>query len=273
MQDPWKRLEDEFGAFAAAGLRATLWWRDDDAIEVTAPLERLVALADEFVIPAGLAVIPAGATKLLGDYLADRPRLAALQHGYAHQDRGHMNSPAPGRPEKSRLKKSEFGNRRTRENVAADLRRGRARLLAAIPTALPVFVPPWNRIAEDFVALLPEAGLFGLSTFQARPRTQRAPGVVQVNTHADVTDWAGGRVFAGEAAVLGRIVAHLEAKRLGRADLEEPTGLLTHHLVHDAATWAFLERLFGFTRAHEVVDWAHCEAIFASDQAQQPETD
>jgi hypothetical protein len=71
-----------------------------------------------------------------------------------------------------------------------------------------------------------------------------------VNTHVDVIDWHGGRGFLGEAAALDLLIGHLSARRQGRADPDEPTGLLTHHLVHDADTWRFLENLQDFIRDH-----------------------
>ncbi len=50
--------------------------------------------------------------------------------------------------------------------------------------------------------------------------------------------WPGerGKGFIGEAAALAAAQRFLDA--------EEPVGWLTHHAVHDAAAWKFLERLF-----------------------------
>jgi hypothetical protein len=62
----------------------------------------------------------------------------------------------------------------------------------------------------------------------------------------DVIDWKNGRAFLGEQACLGLFLGHLQARRNGKADRDEPTGLLTHHIVHDAATWRFLQKLRNF---------------------------
>jgi hypothetical protein len=88
--------------------------------------------------------------------------------------------------------------------------------------------------------------------------------LINVNTHVDVIDWKGGRGFAGSDAILAQAVRHLQARRLGHADATEATGLLTHHAIHDSATWAFLERLFDVTAEQGGVVWQPAEALFPS---------
>jgi len=70
-----------------------------------------------------------------------------------------------------------------------------------------VMVPPWNRIAPGLVPTLPEIGFRGLSTFGRRRRARPVSGLLQINTHADLIDWKSGGGFAGEATVLGALVA------------------------------------------------------------------
>jgi hypothetical protein len=118
-----------------------------------------------------------------------------------------------------------------------------------------VFVPPWNRMAPALMDVLAELGYRGLSMYTARPRREAAPGVAWVNTHADIIAWRGGGRFAGEDAVIGGIVDHLSRRRGGRADGDEPTGLLTHHLAHDAECEAFLAELLAAVGAHPAARW------------------
>ena len=80
-------------------------------------------------------------------------------------------------------------------------------------------------------------------------------GVTQVNTHVDIVDWRGTRGFVGEEAALGAVMSHL-----GRQS-GEPTGVLTHHAVHDAPAWRFLERLFERTRRGGA-RWLDAAALF-----------
>ena len=46
---------------------------------------------------------------------------------------------------------------------------------------------------------------------------------------------------------------------------EEPTGILTHHLVQDDATDAFLDRLIAVSVAHPAVLWLDAGEIFVPD--------
>ena len=113
-------------------------------------------------------------------------------------------------------------------------------------------------------AALAGAGYAGLSQYGPRRTASPAAGLRQVNTHVDLIGWRAGGGFAGEPAVLEAAVRHLAAKREGRADAAEPTGWLSHHLVHDEATWDFLERLFETTRGASGVCWHDPEQVFMS---------
>jgi hypothetical protein len=168
-----------------------------------------------------------------------------LQHGYAHAN----HAPAGA-------KKIELGPHRPLETVLAELETGRRRLADLFGTrALPALVPPWNRIDTALVRQLPEIGIAGLSTFGPRPAPNAATGVGQVNTHIDILDWRGTRGFIGEAAALDLVVRHLAQRRQRQVDPSEPTGLLTHHLVHDDATWRFFATLLPRTARHPRVRW------------------
>jgi hypothetical protein len=79
-------------------------------------------------------------------------------------------------------------------------------------------------------------------------------GPAQINVHIDIIDWRARR-FAGTEQVLNRIIANLEARRLGQIDASEPCGLMTHHLDHDPACWAFLEQLTRTLSATQQVSW------------------
>jgi hypothetical protein len=42
----------------------------------------------------------------------------------------------------------------------------------------------------------------------------------------------------------------------------EPTGLLTHHAVHDEATWVFIETFFAQTAGHGRAVWRKAPELF-----------
>jgi hypothetical protein len=136
-------------------------------------------------------------------------------------------------------------------------------LRTLFPDMLAMLVPPHNRIAPAVAAALRGAGLAGLSTFNARRNVPS--GIIQANTHVDLMDWTTRR-FAGERACLGALVGHLRAKCAERADADEPTGILTHHLAHDEAAWAFLQRLFVALGTHRAVRFADPAEIFATQR-------
>jgi hypothetical protein len=249
----WPNLVDELDQWRDAGRVATLWWRDDDAATANNRLDRLVSIAGD--VPISLAVIPAAADPGLAAWLT-RPsrsrRLAVLQHGWSHVS--HAVNP----------KKSEFPPERSCTAVASDLATGRARLTALFGTrALPVLAPPWNRFASCFLPLFPACGLGAISRAKPRRTPWPAPGIAEVNVHIDLVAWAGDRGFIGEAAALDGIVSHLQARRLGEVDPQEPTGILTHHLVQDDATDMFLRRLVAITEGHPGTSWLDAAEVFA----------
>jgi len=248
----WPDLAVELDRWEEAGTVARLWWRDDDAVAPSAPLARLLNLALD--IPLALAVIPADAGDALAAALRFYPEVAVLHHGWCHANRA-AHYPGSG-------KKSEYPAERHPVDVADELDEGRQRLRALFgPRALPVFVPPWNRFAERFLPLLAEARFRALS--QMAPRRRPLPAeIASIDVHLDVVDWHGGGGFVGRAAALGRLIAALR----GRRERGEPSavGVLTHHLVMDGATEAFMARLAETVAAHPAARWAGMPELLAA---------
>ncbi len=238
----WPDLVDELDRWGEAGRVAALWWRDDDAVAATPQLDGLLRLAGE--VPIALAVIPALARPELAAALPSTPRVAVLQHGWQHANRaGHG-------------KKSEYPEGRSAAVVGEEIAAGRARLTALFgPSALPVLVPPWNRIAHELLPLLSEQGIAGLSAMATRCGAPLPPGLAAIDVHVDLVAWRGGRGFIGTVAALGGLVGHLRAARLGAGAAARPIGILTHHLIMDGATAAFVDRLIALTGAHEAARW------------------
>lgn len=242
----WRDLETELDAWAEAGLAAQFWWRDDDAVEPTPALDRLLGLAARHDAPLALAVVPARATQSLGRLLNDHPLATPVQHGFAH--RNH----APPRE-----KKAELGLHRCRGLVTEELLRGRALMMSLFGRRfLPMLVPPWNRIAGGLVETLPSLGMTAVSAYGSRASAEPVAGLGQVNTHADIMRWTEPRGFLGEAEALSALYSHLQARRQGRGqtgslDPTEPTGILTHHLAHDEEAWDFLAHLLRLLAEHD----------------------
>ena len=251
----WSDLVDELDRWRAAERVATLWWRDDDAVAPSLLLDRLLEIARD--VPIALAVIPAEVEPELGTWLshsspsARGPRLAVLQHGWRHS-----NHSVGG-------KKSEFPASRASEDVRFDLTGGRARLTDLFGSrALPVLVPPWNRFDDVHLSLLADCGVRAISRMNRSGAFSLAPGLTEINVHIDLVAWRGDRGFIGEEAALSGIIGYLRARRLGDAR-DEPTGILTHHLIQDNTADAFLQQFVAVTSEHPAVCWLDALEIFA----------
>jgi len=237
----WHDLESALDRCAAEGHGVTFWWRDDDAGRSMPALDQLLSLAARFGAPIGLAVIPTTLDDLALTRIMSEPLATPLLHGLAH----HNNA-------QSGEKKSEFPASRSLELMRDDVRYGFHLLRAAFGgRALPVLVPPWNRLATALIPALPTIGIAGLSRYLARDAAMAAPMLRQVNCHVDLIDWQSTRGFIGEEAALRLVLANLDARRSGVADPGEPIGLLSHHQNHDDACWSFLEAFLACLARHK----------------------
>jgi hypothetical protein len=248
--ESWTELRTELDRWAALGRRPGFWWRDDDAVAPGEALDRLLALAERHGRQVALAVIPALAEPALAERLAGT-NAAVIQHGWAHR------SHAPAGE-----KNAELGDHRPAEAALAELAEGRARLEQLFGDRFhPALAPPWNRIGPGLRSRLGEVGLAVLSGFGPR---EAVPGLHLVNTHADPIDWRGSRGFAGVERTLAPVLRHLADRRTGAVDPDEPTGILTHHLVHDSEGWIFLDALFTALGAHPATDWPDAGPLFGA---------
>lgn len=239
----WPDLIAELDRWGEAGRVAELWWRDDDAVTKTPQLAELLRLAGD--TPLALATIPADLRPELPVALVDAPQVSVLQHGWRHAN--HAGSG----------KKSEYPEDRPMTVVASELGAGRARLETAFGTrALAVLVPPWNRIADRFLPLLPAGGMAGVSRMASPANKPAPPDLVEIDVHVDLTAWRGDRGFIGTASALGSLIGHLRVARKAERISRGPIGILTHHLVMDRPTVAFVDRLIEITRTHAAARWA-----------------
>lgn len=236
---PWQALAAELARWREAGRMPRFWLRDDDAVEPTESLDRLVGLTRTFDVPLALAVIPAHTGEPLAQYLSRERHVVVAVHGWSHANHA---------PEGA--KKQELGPHRAAEQVCAELAGGLA-VLARLhgPKALPVLVPPWNRIDKGLIARLPELGFTGLSVF-GKPF---AAPVAVINSTLDIIDWHATRGCRDHDTLVREIMAQLGAA-FDDPDAP-PIGVLTHHLVHDDQAWTFLERLFDVTSANGHASW------------------
>lgn len=229
----WNQLQKALDAAGRRGETVWFWWRDDDAGAGSSALMRLLELADHQNVPLGLAAVPAWLEADAQSLIAASAESTVLQHGYAHVNHG-----------KKGQKSIELGGRAAR-TIGKELREGRGILEDAFGAAfLPILVPPWNRIDDALHPHLATWGYLGLSVFGKRQHAEVSKGVSLVNTHIDPIDWRGTRGFLGEDVMLERLMDCLR--------LDEPIGILSHHLVMDEPCWSFLEGLLSVLSRHPV---------------------
>jgi len=229
----------------AAGVTVDFWWRDDDAVEPTPELDRLLHFATLHDAPLLLAVIPEPAIPALFSQLADIGQITISQHGFAHIN--HEVPPA---------KAAELGPARPVETVLTELSAGKTKLRHyAGEQFAPILTPPWNRISPDLAERRFEIGLAGLSAFGPANADR-----FQVNTQLDIIAWRAGRGFIGWGKAK-TIVEEELAHRIAAPG--EPFGLLTHHLVHDREVWVFLECFLRIARTHKAARWPEIRNLFS----------
>ena len=246
----WDSLKRELDLWQAEGRVATFWWRDDDAARLTPALDRLLHLKEHFDLPLSLAVIPADVDAELVNILE---HCTILQHGFAHE-----NFSATGE------KKSEFPESRSAEEGKTALTQGKDTLARIFTDQfVPIMVPPWNRIADNHLGVLTNLGFVGISRYKPRKRELVRPMLAEINTHIDPINWQGDRSILPEADVLEMVTGHLASRRQGTVDPMEPTGLLTHHLVHDEEIWAALYKLLSALTEHPAVRFVTIEGALA----------
>lgn len=254
---PWAALSTELDHWSAAGRTATFWWRDDDAGAMAAPLDRLLILRKKLDIPIALATVPTRLDSAFRARLTEETEVAVLQHGYSHHNFATTDE-----------RKIELDGSRPAEYVIADLAVG-MQALASVPGAVPVLVPPWNRIAPHLLPMLPELGYRGLSGLGPRQRVNALAGLRQNNVHMDPIDWRGRhgkpKAFIATERATAIAIEHLAARRTGTVDGEEATGLMTHHLDQDEDTWRFIEQFIARTKAHSAVAWLAAQNVFGLD--------
>lgn len=233
-------LQRELAAWARAGRRLSLWWRDDDARGPTPQLDRLLALCEQNDIPLTLAVIPSAESKQLARRISGVPGVATVQHGIDHVNRAKANEGDA----------QEMAAEWDIPEIAARLE-ATFRDLQCLPNSYPLFVPPWHAAHPCLETALQTAGFKGWSPGQG---AQPASALVRIDTHLEVLRWKGGARFRGERRFMRRL---LELARERRSDgrWSEPIGILTHHLQQDEASWRFLERFMAWTKAQPAIEW------------------
>ena len=241
--EPWQALDDEVAQWATP---PALWLRDDDATGPAPAVATLLDVCAAARVPVCLATIPAFLDPEFAPWLASHAAATTVvPHGL-----GHKNHAPEGQ------KKAEFGDHRLIEEISTDLRDGFDRTQDAFgPRFRPIFVPPWNRLGSRAGEALAGTGYTALS---AKSTPLEVTDITVIDVHIDIIDWRGTRGYGGDRPILGALRSRLAALRAEGKE-NEPTGILTHHAVHDPAAWTFLKTLF--SRLNGKVDWLSVDDV------------
>lgn len=230
--DPWTALADEFTKWDGLKTKPFIWFRDDDVSKVTPAFERIVTLFATHQIDLYAAAIPGLITEnSLKDLSRDYPNVTFLQHGYDHSNHALKGE-----------KKIELGGTWALDKAQQSLLDGKAKLEDLFDERFkPIMVPPWNRIDNDFL-------VFTTSAYEAVSLYQNpAPDAAlkHINCQIDLIDWKNQKSFIGTEAALNHLILELQKRRLGIIALDQPIGILLHHLDHTTELTNFLQRLLG----------------------------
>jgi hypothetical protein len=255
-------------------MTATFWVRDDDASTVSVELDKLCQLATRHELNIGLATIPSKLDGSLVNFLdGERLHFHPMCHGWQHVNYGGKGRPA------------EFGPDRPQSALFEDGRLAFETFAKHFGSTGVVFVPPFGRITDAMVEVLPEIGFVGVSkgpSAMERRMTRLAwvPSPVRLPTrksvphfdvHIDPIDWRR-RTARDVAAVSAEIVGHLRLRRNGFVSSDLPIGILTHHLAHDDAMWALCDDLFGALRQEAGAAFAHASHVISQGSGLQAVT-
>jgi peptidoglycan/xylan/chitin deacetylase (PgdA/CDA1 family) len=163
-------------AVAASPGPGLVFFRADDIAVPGQNLSLMLGLFRGYGVPLCCSVVPAWLSRPRWKHLkglagSDTSLWCWHQHGWRH-----VNHETTGR-------KQEFGPSRSREELAADLRRGWVRLESVMEDDFfPVFTPPWNRCNGETLELALEIGYHGVSRIiGSRPYTVTELPDLQVN--------------------------------------------------------------------------------------------
>ena len=240
--DPvWRPLHAELDRWRQAGRVADLWLRDDDAVQPTAALDRLLDLTARHAIPAAVGGHPRACRRT-----ACRAACVGARHRRCGARLG-AREPRAGRREEAGARAASC--RPT--SCSANCRGRKPSSTGCLPgKPRPFSCRPGTGSTAPCCRRSPK---------QASPRCRCSarrsrPPIAVVNTHVDIIDWHGGRGGKDHGGLVLELAAELRWRR--EAGSREAVGVLTHHLVHDEIAWLFLERLFEATAGNPACRWA-----------------
>jgi hypothetical protein len=253
-------LVRELDRWQANELIANFWWRDDDAQFDDDAFKRLIDLAGTESLPLVLAVSPMLMTDRFVARLNGLPGVLVAAHGYRHIN--HATASLKG----------EFGPDRPLEVMRGEIEELAGEFAARFPDrGIAMFVPPWHGLDSRLISDLERVGFKVLSMFESRvsrgleraaaqlraigsafPRRSIKPrrgSIERLDCSVSLLKYEGPNITANPCC-LEKVLRALSARRLGFLPVEQPIGILTHHLLHDEDAWTYLSQILMVTAHH-----------------------
>jgi len=165
---------------AARGIRPKLWLRDDDFCKFTPNFQSLCTVL-EYGMPLVISAVPYRLRLSQDDKikLSRKPgNLSFCVHGYNHANNGAIK----GGP-------SEFPADRDIQAVRKELEFGVAQIMGTFAQKfLPIFVPPWNYVAAEYLPILKDLGIKIVSGAKSRAQPE-IDGIRGLHIDIDLLDY------------------------------------------------------------------------------------
>ena len=218
-----------------------IWWRDDDIVEDTKELRRLLDFSEKYNVPACRSVIPKHVSKEAINKIKSIDAISILQHGYAHTNYAKFGDPL-----------NEFGTDRDLEIQIKEIRQGYIKLKDAFNDQfLPIFVPPWNHISSNTIKRLEEVGFIGISLIGKTIFNYN--GLRNLSVQIDIHSWETKsensysvkvRKFSEIFCDLYRILTEKPTYLEKKIDI----GILTHSQIMKDKDWKIFKMLIQFLK-------------------------
>jgi peptidoglycan/xylan/chitin deacetylase (PgdA/CDA1 family) len=228
-----------------------VFFRADDIGAGSCAFEALCNLFRHYETPLAMSVVPAWLSDVRQRRLFECAPLEEALWGWHQHGWRHVNWQRTG-------KKSEFGEHRPLEKQWRDIWQGREKMLRVFEGhLLPVFTPPWNRLAGSTVKILQQLGFRAVSTTKPLPRVVKTPaGFKNLRIQLDLHT----RKAADASTDYQNLVAEL-ASLLAR---KEPSGIVIHHQRMTAFAFEFIDELLRLLKRKSDVTFLSFQEILDS---------
>lgn len=194
-----------------------IFFRDDDAAELSGNLKELIDIFISHSVPLHLSLIPGQLTQGCGDYLARKVResggiIEIGQHGHLHHD--HSLSA-------NKFGKYEFGRKRSYQQQREDIVEGKRILKKYFKSRIDIFTPPWHGFDDNTLRILSEEGFLAISADRRQSNGHNSYGLshIPMSVNFNKRNDDGGWVTEENVEIV---------KKISRVDGLN-VGILLHH--------------------------------------------